>query len=218
MSSEGCLIVEDLADSRGWLVGRVQAAFPGIAVAEAASLREARAWLEGYDSRPPFRLRLALVDIGLPDGCGVELVRELARRRPATPAVVVTVYGDDSHLMEALTAGAAGYILKQEEPEAISERLRRIDAGEPPLSPSIAARILAHFRDRPPPTPDGAGLTPREVEVLTLLAQGLTVAEAAGVLSLKPQTVASYVKTIYHKLNVSNRAEAALAAAQRGLV
>ena len=78
--------------------------------------------------------------------------------------------------------------------------------------------ILGRFRDQPPRARDEAGLTARETEVLTLLARGLTVAEAAALLSLKPQTVASYVKTIYHKLNVSNRAEAALAAANRGLV
>lgn len=216
--TEVCLIVEDRADCRIWLADVARAAFPEVEVATASTLREARSWLAAQDREPGSNPRIALVDLGLPDGSGVDLVRLLARRTPPVQAVVVTIYGDDGHILEAISAGAAGYLLKDEPPATLTACLRRIDAGEPPLSPAIATRILAQFRDQPPRARDDAGLTGRETEVLILLARGMTVAEAAAALSLKPQTVASYVKTIYHKLNVSNRAEAALAAVGRGLL
>ncbi len=103
----------------------------------------------------------------------------------------------------------------------MADCLRRIDAGEPPLSPSIARRMLERLRPQPvaatPRPRDDAQLSPREVEVLTLLARGLSAPEAAREIGLKPQTVAGYVKVIYQKLHVSSRAEAVLAAAERGL-
>lgn len=211
--AENLLVVEDRADVRDWLSQMAAATFPGVEVVGAASLREARAFLAA-NTAP---LRLALVDLGLPDGSGVELIRECAAQ--GLTAVVVTIYGDDAHILEAIAAGASGYLLKDGETAVMSACLKRIDAGEPPLSPAIANRILDHFRAQPrPKAPDDAGLTGRETEVLTLLARGMTVGETARTLGLKPQTVASYVKTIYHKLNVSNRAEATLAAASRGLI
>ena len=132
--------------------------------------------------------------------------------------VVATIYDDDTHVFEAIAAGARGYLLKDEEADQLVSLLQRIERGEPPLAPSIAHRMLAHFRAAPAPKQDDAGLTARETETLSLIAKGLTIAEAAARMGLKPQTVASYVKTIYEKLNVSTRAEATLAAVRRGLV
>jgi DNA-binding NarL/FixJ family response regulator len=145
----------------------------------------------------------------------------MAERLPHAAPVVATVHDDDEHLFEAITAGAQGYLVKSQEATALAARLRRIDDGEPPLSPSIARRIMAHFRDQAreeKPLPPETDLTPRELEVLTLLAKGSRVAEAAQRLGLTEQTVATYVKLIYRKLRISSRAEAALAAARRGLV
>lgn len=211
-----CLIVEDRPDTAAWLAGVVAETFPDMSVAMAGTLREARRWLaEGADAAT---FRLALLDLGLPDGSGVELVAEIARDFPGAQPVVATIYDDDAHLFDSLAAGAQGYVLKQEHPDTVAACLRRIEAGEPPLSPSIARRMLERLRPRPLPKPkDEARLTPREVEVLTLLARGLSGPEAAREIGLKPQTVAGYVKVIYQKLHVSSRAEAVLAAAERGL-
>jgi len=215
----GCLIVEDRLDTREWLAQVVAETFPDMAQATAGSLREARRWLEDHAADPPWRLTLALIDLGLPDGSGVDLVREISAAFPEALPVVATIYDDDAHLFESLAAGAQGYVLKQERPEDVAACLRRIDGGEPPLSPSIARRMLERLRPgAPTPRPrDEAGLSPRETEVLTLLARGLSGPEAAREIGLKPQTVAGYVKVIYQKLHVSSRAEAVLAAAERGL-
>jgi DNA-binding NarL/FixJ family response regulator len=213
-----CLLLEDEPRTRDWLIAILGQAFPGIAVTALGTLGEAQAWLTAYEQRRDTRLRLALIDLALPDGSGTALVTRLAADHPAVLPVVATIYDDDAHLFDAIAAGARGYLLKDEPADLLVGYLRRIERGEPPLSPSIAHRILAHFRIRPAEPAEDAGLTTREAETLGLLAKGLTVAEAATQMGLRPQTVASYVKVIYHKLNVSTRAEATLAAVRRGLV
>jgi DNA-binding NarL/FixJ family response regulator len=213
-----CLLIEDQPHTRDWLRGVLAEAFPEMDCASVSSLREAHGWLTGYEQRAGTDLTLALIDLGLPDGSGMELITRLVAHHPAALPVVTTIYDDDAHLFDAIAAGARGYLLKDEPAELLIGYLRRINSGEPPLSPSIAHRILAHFRARPPEPRDDADLTARETETLALLAKGLTVAEAAAHMGLRPQTVASYVKVIYDKLNVSTRAEATLAAVRRGLV
>ncbi|MBX3483884.1 response regulator transcription factor [Phenylobacterium sp.] len=214
----GCLVVEDRPDTREWMEAVVADAFPDMAVVAAGTLRDARRWLEGHVEAPAFHLALALVDLGLPDGSGVDFLADLARDAPGALSVVATIYDDDTHLFDSLAAGAQGYILKQDAPDAVAACLQRIDAGEPPLSPSIARRMLEKLRPKAPSAPpDDAGLSARETEVLALIAKGLSAPEAARVIGLKPQTVAGYVKVIYQKLHITSRAEAALAAARRGL-
>ena len=214
-----CLVVEDQTCNRDWLSAMLRQAFGDLEVVAVGSLREARAWLG--DDRRARNLWLALIDLGLPDGSGVELIRWLKQAAPGVLLVVASIYDDDQHLFEALSAGAIGYLLKDQEEGAMAHYLKRIEAGEPALSPSIARRLLGHFAETPRPEPvtdhNEARLTGRETETLTLLARGLTIAEAARMLELKPQTVAGYVKVIYQKLNVSTRAEATLKAVRRGL-
>ncbi len=223
------LVVEDHADARAWLVEALETAFPGEQVLAVDSLAEAAKVLADAPPAQLQRLHLALIDLGLPDGSGVELIGRLAEHMPHVLPVVATVHDDDEHLFEAIAAGAQGYLLKHDDTRALVQRLRRIDDGEPPLSPSVARRIVEHFRQRPPepqpklvqppaPGPEMIALTAREAEVLALLGRGSRVAEAANRLGLTEQTVATYVKLIYRKLRISSRAEAALAAAQRGLV
>lgn len=217
-TSRLCLLVEDQPRSRDWLLGVLTAAFPGIGIVALARKAEALAWLsERRAAGDAAGFDLALIDLGLPDGSGVDLVRRLVEDWPAVTPVIATIYDDDAHLFEALAAGARGYLLKDEEPDLLVAMLRRLDRGEPSLSPSIAHRLLAHFRAPAARDSDAAGLTPRETETLTLLARGLTVAEAADRMGLKPQTVASYVKVIYQKLSISTRAEATREAVRRGL-
>jgi len=207
-----CLLVEDQPTTREWMEGVISRAFPGITITSAGTLKRAQALLDEAGAK----YWLAVIDLGLPDGSGIDLVMRLNAGFPAVLPVVATIYDDDAHLFDAIRAGARGYVLKDEEADLLVGYLRRIERGEPPLSPSIAMRILSHFHPSPKPV-DDAGLSPREVEVLTLLARGLTVAEAAKSLGLQTQTVASYVKVIYQKLCVSRRADATREAIRRGL-
>jgi DNA-binding NarL/FixJ family response regulator len=220
------LIVEDQGDTRTWLGRMLASAFEGIMVSEAPTLSAARDWIASRRdtlSRDNGVKHIALVDIGLPDGSGIDLIRDLARHHPAVTPIVTTIYDDDHHVFDAIAAGAQGYLLKDQHPDTLIEYLHRIDAGEPPLSPSIARRMMQHFA-RPQPRalaaaiPTEEVLTAREMDVLRLLGRGLRVSEAARTLGLTPHTVAGYVKTVYRKLNISSRAEAALEAARRGLV
>ena len=197
------LLLEDQVSTRRWLIGILQKAFPGAEVTAVGLVRDGAAWLKQLEAcGERERLFLALLDIGLPDGSGVDLVKEIAERWPHVLPVVATIYDDDAHLFEAIAAGARGYLLKGEEPEVLLAYLHRMEQGEPPLSPSIAHRIMQHFRTAalaqvaPADLEEHTALTARETEVLTLLGHGLTVAEAAGTLGLSPQTVAGYVKTI----------------------
>ncbi len=224
------LVVEDQADTRAWLSRTLATAFDGIAIREAATCQAARAWIKARPASPAepddSAVRdIALIDIGLPDGSGIDLIRMLADSHPHVLPVVTTIYDDDAHLFDAIAAGARGYLLKDQHADTLVGYLHRIDLGEPPLSPSIARRMLAHFARRGGATA-GAGiaaeaetaLTPRELDILRLLGRGLRVTEAARVLGLTPHTVAGYVKTVYRKLNISSRAEAAVEAVRRGLV
>lgn len=212
-------ILDDLADSRAWLAQAAAEAFGHAEMTQVADLRSARHWLRGQPSSAP--APLALVDLGLPDGSGVDFVGELAARFSDAVIIVATIYDDDQHLLGAMAAGAHGYLLKDQDAARIVERLRAVDRGEPAISPQIARRILEHFRVSAQfraPAGEPVQLTPRELDVLRLIGRGLRVNEAAEVLGISRQTLPGYVKTIYRKLGVSSRAEAALEAARRNLV
>lgn len=218
VNSGVCLLLEDQTRTRDFLSSVVLSTFSNIKIVSLGNLREAYAWLDQRDkseSKEP--LTLALIDLGLPDGSGVEIVRHLTLSDPEVRSIVVTIYDDDAHLFDALSAGADGYLLKDEGPEVLSTLLQRISTGEPPLSPAIAHRLIRYFRAPVIGTSEEITLTSRESETLALLAKGLTVAEAAKSLGLSAQTVAGYVKIIYQKLHVSNRAEATREAIRRGL-
>ena len=208
------LLLEDLPEIRAWLRHLLQQVFPGCKVVECARVGDA---LDHVDHH---RFDLALVDLGLPDGSGVDVVAKLREVRPEAQTVVVTIHDDDDHLFPALQAGAFGYILKEQPRELIAEQLQRISAGEPPLSPSIARRVITHFSQQNRPASAGlpkVSLTERETEVLLRVAKGYTLPEIGSQLSLSRHTIADYVKQIYRKLNVSSRAEAALEAQRLGI-
>ncbi len=207
MTPSHALVVDDLASSRDWLAQALGLAFPGIAIAFAGSLAEGlRA------AAAP----LAIIDLGLPDGSGVTLIERL--HASGTTCVVATVFDDDAHLFPALHAGAQGYVLKDQPTDALAGMLRGIAEGRPPLSPSIARRLLRHFQPAPDASVPAVVLTARETEVLRLIAKGYTVPEVAEALALSRHTAAGYVKDIYRKLAVTSRAEATLEATRRGLV
>lgn len=205
------LIVEDIAETSRWLRQIVTEAFPGCTIAEARNLHEARALAVGGG------IDLALVDLGLPDGSGLDLVRAMRASDPAVMVVVATVMGDDSSIVTALSAGANGYLLKDSPADLFISQLRQLHSGYPALSPSVARRIMAHFASTAFVADSEADLTPRETEVLALIARGLRNAEVATALGLTAHTVAGYVKSVYTKLGISSRAEAAQRAMRMGL-
>lgn len=205
------LIVEDDPEARQWMAGVVVDAFPKVTASAVPDLASGREALTGCS------FDLAVIDINLPDGSGIDLVREITTACPDTYCVVATIFGDDQHIFSALKAGAHGYILKDQARERLIKRLRGIAQGEPPLSASVARRILRYFQ-RPSASPADAGLSTREQEVLTLIGKGYSRSEIAELLHISPNTAASYVKTVYQKLNVSSRAEAALEAVRFGLI
>ena len=208
------LLLEDLPEIRAWLRKLVLQVFPGAHIAESARVHDALELLSAV------KFDLALVDLGLPDGSGVDVVTRLRDLQPEAQSVVVTIHDDDEHLFPALQAGAFGYILKEQARELITEQLQRISQGEPPLSPSIARRVMAYFTAKAKPQPSmlpNVSLTDRESEVLLRVAKGYTLPEIGVQLGLSRHTIADYVKQIYRKLNVSSRAEAALEAQRLGL-
>jgi DNA-binding NarL/FixJ family response regulator len=172
---------------------------------------------------------VALVDLGLPDGNGIDLIREIARTRPETDVMVVTVFGDEAHVLASIEAGATGYVLKRSLSD-LGETVRELRAGGSPISPVIARQLLQRFkhgvgpalpagapRGVAPPVDDG-GLSEREREVLLFIAKGFTVGEIANMLHLSAHTVATHVKHIYRKLAVHSRTEAVFEAGRMGLL
>lgn len=211
---ERVLVVEDLDEPRRWLADLLPRALSVVRVVDAAAtLAQARQFMASN------AYGLALVDWGLPDGNGGELIVELLAARPDAVVIVATIHDDDAHVFPALRAGASGYILKSQPSEVVMAQLRRIEQGEPALSPSIAARVLRHFHaGSVADTKPQAQLTEREVDVLRLIAKGYKAAEVAQLLALSSHTVTGYVRDIYRKLGISSRAEATIEAARRGLV
>ena len=217
MESKDCLVVEDHPDVRAWLCACVSSMFPTYRVQGCASLAEAYLALQRLHD-PEGLLSLVLVDLGLPDGSGIDFIRQISAQCPDATCVVVTVYEDDAHVYESLAAGAQGYLLKSESREVLERSLARIVAGEPPLSPSIARRIMAYFRQSEARNDRQVSLTPREVEVLACLGRGMRVRDVAQELNISSHTVGDHVKALYRKLSISTRAEAALEAMRRGLI
>jgi DNA-binding NarL/FixJ family response regulator len=207
-------IIEDHKLAQQWLADALADAFDGIHIAVAGTVKEANELLdEGYPE-------IALVDLNLPDGSGVEIISRINYESPNTAIIVATIYDDDEHLFPALRAGAKGYILKEQRKEDISRLLQGIVEGEPPLSPAISHRLLNYFSsmDAPLQVVKDHGLTSREVEVLSVIAQGHSLNEVASILKVSRNTTATHVKNIYSKLNITSRAEAALAASRLGII
>jgi DNA-binding NarL/FixJ family response regulator len=163
-----------------------------------------------------------LIDLGLPDGNGIGLIKEISRRFPATDIMVVTVFGDEGHVLGAIEAGATGYILKDSLADEFVNLIKELRAGGSPISPMIARQLLKRFHrsavDPGRPHWDGPGLSPRESEVLSLIAKGISFVEIARVLGMSPHTATTHVKKIYQKLSVHSRGEAVYEAGKMGLI
>jgi DNA-binding NarL/FixJ family response regulator len=172
-----------------------------------------------------------LVDLGLPDINGIEVIRHAAAVRPQSEIIVITVFGDDAHVIASIEAGATGYILKDSSAQEIAESIRMLRQGGSPVSPVIARKILQRLRlDKffpspvsSQPAPAGASLRPailteREADMLRSLAKGLSFKEIGEASGISPHTVAKHVKNIYRKLTVHSRGEAVFEATKLGLI
>lgn len=194
-------------------------------IAVTDSVAGARQLLEGHD------YGVVLVDIGLPDGSGVELIGWLQANRPAIPAVVISAWRTEEIIFAALRAGAIGYLLKERDDIELGIALRSIEQGGAPIDPSIARHILGWLATHQPPAdapapPAGdaaaadapAALTRRERKILELVSQGLSNRDMAESLSISRLTVECHTKNIYRKLAVSSRTEAVFEARRHGLL
>ncbi len=151
---------------------------------------------------------VVLVDINLPGRSGVECVRQLKPRVPQTQFVMLTVYEDSTHIFDALSAGATGYLVKCTSREALIAALREVHAGGSPMSGNIARKVVQSLQGPKPTIRPAVELSKRENEVLALLAQGYLYKEIADTLGIAHETVNTYVRRIYEKLHVHSRAQA----------
>jgi len=208
------LLVEDDPPTNWRLKDALEKA--GFEVAAVMTLAEARASLE---LRAP---RVLLTDLQLPDGHGIELIRETRARLPDTEIMVISILGDEESVISAITVGATGYILKDAFPTDIAATVRELVAGHSPISASIARFIVRRTQSLPEPPPgpqlNTAKLTPREIDILWGIAKGFSYAEIASHLGMSRQTVPGHIKSIYRKLEVHTRGEAVFEALQQGLI
>lgn len=192
----------------------------------AGSAATARAAIAMLDAQPP---DVMLLDLGLPDQNGVEVIRHAVRHHKSCDVLVVTMFDDDQHVIDAIEAGAAGYLLKDANRESIVTSIRELKAGGSPISPGIARRVLQRFRlavaPAPGPAPAAAKapatpspLTDRETELLRLTAKGLSFDTIGELMGISPHTVVAHVRKIYRKLAVHSRGEAVYEATQLGLL
>lgn len=202
------MVVEDLAPVMEWVTAATAQAFPTAQIYPAESCVQAR------DVIKREALDLVLLDIGLPDGSGLDLINEILRVNRQTLIVISTLFDDDAHVFKALRLGAKGYVLKEDSKANLSNMLANIEIGHLPISPAVASKLLTFFV----PQQDAPALTPREIEVLTCVAKGYSVPQTAKLLTIKNNTCYGYIKSIYQKLNINSRAEAALEATKMGLV
>ncbi|RYY61680.1 MAG: response regulator transcription factor [Comamonadaceae bacterium] len=163
-----------------------------------------------------------LVDLGLPDRDGRDFIRWLVARQPEALAMVVTVFGDEEHVLTSLEAGAVGYLLKDTPGTEIAQRIVELHAGGSPISPSVARSVIRRFTRQPADASTAAAaenpLSKRELEVLRLIEKGMTYDEVAQVLSISWHTVTAYLRRVYQKLQVNSRSEAVYEARQRGII
>ncbi|RME41871.1 MAG: DNA-binding response regulator, partial [Caldilineae bacterium] len=180
-------------------------------VAQAGDGREALALARRHQPT------IALLDINMPNMDGVEAARRITAELPETGVIILTMYRRDDYVFEAIKAGASGYLLKEAEMDDLLAAVRAVARGEAVIDPAIAGRVLAELRPSPPADPSEETLPERDVEILQLLAQGLSNQEIADRLFIAEKTVRNRLSLIFRRLHLKNRTEAALYAVRKGL-
>jgi len=218
MSTESIsiIIVEDEPEFRRRFVNIIENEPTMNLAGVAANRREAQLLI---DSK---RFDVMLIDLGLPDGSGIDLIRQVSSRHPDVDIMVVTVFGDEQHVVSSIEAGATGYILKDSTPADVISCIRLLRAGGSPVSPVVARSVLRAIRNRISianrAAPENNPLSTRETEILQLLAKGMSFNEIGEILGISPHTVTAHIKKIYRKLAVHSRGEAVYEATQMGLL
>jgi DNA-binding NarL/FixJ family response regulator len=165
---------------------------------------------------------VVLMDVRMPEMDGITATRELIARVPSAKVVILTTFDEDEYVIGALRAGASGFLLKRSSPEELVRAIHTVAAGDALLSPSVTRRMIDRLVEQPFPQPSSdqrlAELTPREMEVLLLIAQGLSNREIVGALSVEETTVKSHVRHVLMKLGVRDRVHAVIFAYQTGLL
>lgn len=210
------VVEDDPAFARA--IAQALAAAPDLQLAGMASNRA-----EGLALLARAPADVLLVDLGLPDGSGIDVIRAAQDRWPRCDVVVSTAFGDEQHVLAAVQAGASGYLLKDTPAERVVQEIRSVRNGESPISPLIARRVLQLLRQpaekqEPEPEPGPALLSAREAEVLRLVAMGFTYEEVAQRLRISRHTVLTFVRRIYAKLEVNSKMEAVNEARRKGLL
>lgn len=206
------VVVEDQADIRRGLEVLINGT-PGYrCIGAFGSMEEALRWMSGPCPR------VALVDIGLPGMSGIEGIPLLRQKCPETTVLVLTVYNDDDRIFGAICAGASGYLLKKTPPAKLLECLKEATEGGAPMSPEVARRVISLFNRLRPSQKADCDLTPHEVRLLQLLAEGHNYKTAATELNVSPNTIAFHMKHIYEKLHVHSKSEAVAKALRAGIV
>jgi DNA-binding NarL/FixJ family response regulator len=182
---------------------------------------EAADGLDALDAVETLKPDVVLMDIRMPNLDGIEATRRIAAADGAPRVLILTTFDLDDYVYEALCAGASGFLLKDARADELRQAIRMVAAGDALLSPSITRRLIENYTRRPPITPHPAPLaelTPRELEVLRLLARGLSNAEIARALFVGDATVKTHVARIFSKLDLHDRAQAVVLAYESGLV
>ena len=205
-------LVEDQRSLREGLARLVDGT-PGYRVV--GSYESMEAALDGLTAARP---EVMLLDIELPGMSGIDGVRELKVRMPEVLVLMLTVFGDDDRVFEAICNGASGYLLKDTPPARLLEAIRELAAGGAPMSPEIARKVVRMFQRVAPPRDTPGGLSPRELQILRLLADGHSYKTAAAELTISPDTVRFHIRHIYEKLHVHSKSEAVLKAFRTGLL
>lgn len=214
MTAPSVLLVEDDAPTR-MRIARAIEVDPTLALAgTAANCADGLAALE------TLRPSVLLTDLDLPDGSGIALIQAARALAPAALPMVITVFGDEKHVVAAIEAGALGYLLKDGSSDYIARSLHELVAGGSPISPPIARHLMLRLRAPAPSldAEDAPHLSEREREVLGAIVKGFSYAEIASLLGVTTHTVATHVRRIYHKLAVHSRSEAVYEALQLGIV
>jgi len=167
-----------------------------------------------------------VTDLGLPDGSGINLIQQARQLNTSIEIMVITVFGDERHVLNAIEAGASSYLLKDGDTEYIGDAILKLLAGESPITASIARKLLKSYQSKnltednytEVKSAERPLLTERETQVLRCMAKGYSYNEAAAMLDMSGHTVSSHIKSIYRKLQVNSRGEAVYEAVQRGIV
>ncbi len=226
------LIVEDDPQMRAFFAASVERSPQLALVASVSTVAQAKALLDSAQTGAD----VLLADLGLPDGSGLEVIRHARRCNPACEALVISMFGDEDNVLASIEAGALGYIHKDAAPDDIAKTILEMKGGASPISPMIARRVLSKYRSlQSSALPDSAAvaavavknesngteksvLSPREQEVLALIARGFSYSEIAKLKTLSVHTIQTHIKSLYGKLEVHSKMEAVLEGTRMGLL